>query len=221
MEFTDQIQTVQNDSKHTNNRDPNEPPTICRSHHVEYAQINITVVPAKYSFAIQRAKQQIKSTGNQAANQDYCTFELLSVSIAQLVGQVLPVYLFRLLLLCFFPAVYLLSVYRKCWILRKITKARPLIQKKTWIETTSFERNEVYPCVNNVSNEFSITRNCIEQQIGSVWVILKQIYHKNPVCFSLSNLQLSKGILKFCSFPRCLNLHCLPLFHSCITNHLQ
>lgn len=104
MEFTDQIQTVQNDSKHTNNRDPNEPPTICRSHHVEYAQINITVVPAKYSFAIQRAKQQIKSTGNQAANQDYCTFELLSVSIAQLVGQVLPVYLFRLLLLYLFSS---------------------------------------------------------------------------------------------------------------------
>lgn len=121
----------------------------------------------------------------------------------------------------FFPAVYLLSVYRKCWVLRKITKARLLIQKKTWIETTSFERNEVYPCVNNVSNEFSITRNGIQRQIGSVWVILKQIYHKNPVCFSLSNLQLSKGILKFCSFPRCLNLHCLPLFHSCITNHLQ
>lgn len=130
------------------------------------------------------------------------------------------IFIFAFYSYAFFPAVYLLSVYRKCWVLRKITKARLLIQKKTWIETTSFERNEVYPCVNNVSNEFSITRNGIEQQIGSVWVILKQIYHKNPVCFSLSNLQLSKGILKFCSFPRCLNLHCLPLFHSCITNHL-
>lgn len=130
------------------------------------------------------------------------------------------IFIFAFYSYAFFPAVYLLSVYRKCWVLRKITKARLLIQKKTWIETTSFERNEVYPCVNNVSNEFSITRNGIQRQIGSVWVILKQIYHKNPVCFSLSNLQLSKGILKFCSFPRCLNLHCLPLFHSCITNHL-
>lgn len=49
--------TVQNDSKHTNNRDPNKSPKIRRSHHVEYVQIDITVVPAKYSFTMQRAKQ--------------------------------------------------------------------------------------------------------------------------------------------------------------------
>lgn len=61
---------------------------------------SITVAPAKYSFTIQHAKQQIKSTGNQAANQDHCTYGLLSVSIAQinwvlrLVGQVLPVFYF-------------------------------------------------------------------------------------------------------------------------------
>lgn len=56
------------------------PQHIRLSHHVEYVQIDFTVVPAKFSFAIQRAK----STGNKAANQNHCTYELLSVSIAQL-----------------------------------------------------------------------------------------------------------------------------------------
>lgn len=117
-------------------------------------------------------------------------FELLSVSIAQLVGQVLPVYLFHLLLSRFFPAVYFLSVNRKCWVLRKITKATPMTQKKMdQNDILSSKKRSLTLCKHVVSKSLSQGNAHITTlEIGSFWVILKQICHKNPFCFSLSNL---------------------------------